>query len=207
MRSKMSIKFQSYHAMKIKVIANFLKQVNLNNLIKRLIYTILGSHINFISYFITLYLIVLTGCQNKDFTNQIMAISEAEHNIKCELEVMKKEINKEWDTMNESLDDHLPADMAEQEKVNMLKVRNANLIRMFNTFKTLDSEIKDQLRSVEKKDSMMAIEINLLKEKLIEVEHNKMELFNEILKENGQTAILESKEMYQKNLLKNCSSK
>ncbi|MBK8634487.1 MAG: hypothetical protein IPN72_13350 [Saprospiraceae bacterium] len=203
----MSIKFQSYHAMKIKVIANFLKQVNLNNLIKRLIYNILGSHINFIFYFITLYLIVLTGCQTKDFANQIMAISEAEHNIKCELEVMKKEINKEWDTMNESLDDHLPADMAEQEKVNMLKVRNANLIRMFNTFKTLDSEIKDQLRSVEKKDSMMAIEINLLKEKLIEVEHNKMELFNEILKENGQTAILELKEMYQKNLLKTCSSK
>ena len=193
--------------MKIKVIANFLKQVNLNNLIKHLIYNILGSHINFFTYFIPLYLIVLTGCKTKDFTNQLMAISESEHNIKCELEVMKKEINKEWDTMNESLDDHLPAEMAEQEKVNMLKVRNANLIRMFNTYKTLDSEMKDQLRFVEKKDSMMAIEINLLKEKLIEVENNKMELFNEILKENGQTAILKSREMYQKNLLKNCSSK
>ncbi len=207
MRSKMSIKFQSYHAMKIKVIANFLKQVNLNNLFKPLIFKTLNPNVNFLFYFTILYLIVLTGCQNKDFTSQIMAISEDEHSIKCELEVMKKEINKEWDTMNESLDDHLPADMAEQEKVNMLKVRNANLIRMFNTYKTLDTAIKDQLRSVEKKDSMMAIEINLLKEKLIEIENNKMELFDDILKENGQTAILELKEMYQKNLLKTCSSK
>ncbi len=127
-----------------------------------------------------------------------------EKEIRCELATLKDSISYEWDNMNAMLEKKLPPGMPAAEKNNILKVRNANLIRMFESFDNAGEEVKNALSEVEKKDREMAARIVMLKEKLQEIESRKMELFEKIGELEGEAAVGDYKEMYRKSIVESC---
>ena len=61
----------------------------------------------------------------------LLALFEEEKELRCSLAAMKDSISMQWDQINLLLENNMPAEMPGEERANMLKVRNANLIRMF----------------------------------------------------------------------------
>ncbi|MCB9316484.1 MAG: hypothetical protein H6569_10125 [Lewinellaceae bacterium] len=105
-------------------------------------------------------LVLLGGCsQTGTFETELMQLGYQEKTILCTLEVLHSRISNEWDGINALLEANLPPDMPKEEKFNMLNVRNANLIRMFESFQTIDPEIKQALDTVEQADVDMRKEI------------------------------------------------
>lgn len=127
-----------------------------------------------------------------------------EKEIRCELASLKDSIGYEWDNMNAMLEKNLPPGMPETEKNNMLKVRNADLIRMFESFDETGEGVKSALLAVEQKDREMAARIVSLKEKLQEIESRKMTLFEKIGELEGEAAVRDYKEIYRKAINENC---
>ncbi len=108
----------------------------------------------------------------------MLALQQKE--IQCTFQSMQANISAQWDTMGELLDRHLPEDMPAEEKNNITLVRNANLIRMFQSFEKLDYSVKMELEELEKEDSLVVIKIQELKQKSQELERQRMDQFNAI---------------------------
>lgn len=119
----------------------------------------------------------------------IIEISYKEKKLNCQLASMKDSITKEWDNINDILEKNLPEEMPEQEKINMIKVRNANLIRMFQSFDYLDESVKLTLDETEQRDVAMTKRINRLKGDIQEIEIQKMELFSIINEKFGSEEV------------------
>ncbi|WP_236969950.1 hypothetical protein [Membranihabitans marinus] len=94
---------------------------------------------------------------------------------------MKESIATDWDQMNMLLEQSLSPDMPEAEKNNILKVRNASLIRMFESFKEVDTSVQMALLSLEEKDRKMVEKIVELKAQLSDLSKRK----NVLLKKMG----------------------
>jgi len=79
----------------------------------------------------------------------------------------KLEIQAEamWDKTNLELEKALPEDIADYEKSNMLKVRNAELIRMFESYHILGKPIKAKVDLAEKMDFAIADSMRVLQQK------------------------------------------
>jgi hypothetical protein len=150
-------------------------------------------------------LFLLWNCTEKpNLKKDFLAVCQQEKEIHCELAALKDSIGYEWDNMNAMLEKNLPPDMPEAEKNNMLKVRNADLIRMFESFDETSEGVKSALLTVEQKDREMAARIVSLKEKLQEIESRKMALFEKIGELEGEAAVRNYKEMYRKSIAERC---
>lgn len=93
---------------------------------------------------------------------------------------MKDSITTEWDNINYLLEENLPAEMPSEEKTNMLKVRNASLIRMFQSFDDVDEGVKMALAKTEQLDIEMTKRITVLKKEVQKIESEKIALFQKI---------------------------
>lgn len=150
-------------------------------------------------------LFLLWSCTEKpNLKKDFLLVFLQEKEIRCELATLKDSIRFEWDEMNAMLEKNLPLGMPAAEKVNMLKVRNADLIRMFESFDKAGGEVKSALLEVEQKDREMAARIVLLKEKLQKIESRKMALFEKIGDLEGEAEVGDYKEMYRKSINENC---
>lgn len=150
-------------------------------------------------------LFLLWSCTEKpNLKKDFLLVFLQEKEIRCELATLKDSIRFEWDEMNALLEKNLPLGMPAEEKNNMLKVRNADLIRMFESFDKAGEEVKSALLEVEQKDREMAARIVLLKEKLQEIESRKMALFEKIGDLESEAAVGDYKEIYRKSINENC---
>lgn len=138
---------------------------------------------------LTLLLVILvwfSGCKNQDQLELISILNE-ERSIFCQLTMMKESIATDWDQMNMLLEQSLSPDMPVAEKTNILKVRNASLIRMFESFKEVDTAVQMALLSLEEKDRKMVEKIVELKAQLSDLSKRK----NVLLKKMGENSMSE----------------
>lgn len=138
-----------------------------------------------------LALLLAAGCQvspevpSKD---EILLLAHKQKEILCTYQSMRDSISSKWDNMNNLLDQHLPPDMPLEEKNNMLAVRNADLIRMFQTYDQLDYSIKMELSKMESEDSSMVTRIHNMNERSLDLEQQRMDLFNQVNQKDPQSA-------------------
>ena len=109
----------------------------------------------------TLLTLALTyaGCANKNVKTKLDSIYQEATLIHCSLDSLRQSISKSWDEVTTSLDNGLPDETPEEERANMLKVRNASLIRMFETYRDLADSTKQQVDSAEILDQKIAQKI------------------------------------------------
>ncbi len=136
---------------------------------------------------LSLAAIGLAACSSSsDQTEAMQALHQQETVLQCRLHAIKDSITGQWDEVNQLLTEKLPSDIPAEEKANMLKVRNANLIRMFQSYNDLDQELKSTLDQTEQLDQEMTQQITALKQELQELELRKMAFFEKIYKEKGK---------------------
>lgn len=138
----------------------------------------------------------IIGCDKTSHEEvDLLQLFAKEKELNCELASMKDRITKEWDNINFLLKENLAPDMPEEEKANMLKVRNANLIRMFQSFNDMDEELKMALKETEEIDLEMTKRINVLKKESNEIESQKMILFQIINEKKGSEEVARLKDV------------
>lgn len=72
---------------------------------------------------------------------------------------LHKRVDSIWRHTNETLDASLPDNMPPDERRNMLQVRNADLIQMFEVFDSLDNDLKLLVKDSGMKDRTIADEM------------------------------------------------
>ncbi len=155
-------------------------------------------------YWFSFLLAVLWACENKNEETALIDLFQKEKALNCQLASMKDSITTEWDNINQLLAESLPADMPAEEKNNMLKVRNANLIRMFQSFDDVDKEVKLTLSKTEQLDIEMTKRITTLKKEIQKIESRKMALFQKINQTEGPDEIARLQGISQALLSESC---
>ncbi len=122
----------------------------------------------FLSIFLSLTLLVtLPSCQNsspwkEEHAGLLQRAAELEHRH-C---LLKTIIDSLWDVTTARLERALPAGFPEQDRKTFLKARNADHIRMFQSFKQLDAGTQSLVDQAGQYDALLAAQVrNLLAEK------------------------------------------
>lgn len=79
--------------------------------------------------------------------------------LACLRQELRAELDRLWMTVSDSLDARLPRDMGVDERRNMIAIRNADLIRMFEVYPSLDSSIHQLVDWAEEQDVRLAAKI------------------------------------------------
>lgn len=156
-----------------------------------------------------LVLIALISCWacEKQPTQEaaLLELFQKEKKLQCDLLSMKDSITFAWDSVNHLLAEAIPPDMPQEEQANLLKVRNANLIRMFQSFDDFDETVKAAVAKTEKLDQEMTQRILVLKQASNDLESQKMLLFKEIHQSKGEDELARLKSINQAILAQDCS--
>lgn len=133
-----------------------------------------NPHVKNTLYILTMFAILL-GCGDQA-ADTLQDLTQNEAQLKNELQEMRDSIEYTWDHVNQIISENLPSDMPPKEKENILKVRNARLIRMFQSFDDLEPNIKKAVDSAEVFDNIMSQRIVKLRRQLEEIEEEKYRL-------------------------------
>jgi len=109
-------------------------------------------------------LFLLHSCNERNEDEFILKWAEKTREIECKIEKLDAQAEKMWDNTNRALEKALPKSVGDYEKENMLKVRNADLIRMFESYESLDSPIKAKVDLTEKMDFAIADSMRILQQ-------------------------------------------
>lgn len=156
-------------------------------------------------YIIPVLLFCLAGCGQK--TNDevvLLDLFQEERKLYCQLASMKDSITLQWDNVNELLAESLPEDMPTEEKENMLMVRNASLIRMFQSFDEVEEEVRVVLDHTEQMDMEMSKRITALKKDVQRIELKKMTLLNKLNQSMGPDEVARLQDIHQSVLSEKC---
>lgn len=146
---------------------------------------------------LTLFITISACVQKPEDETALMELFKKEKVLSCQLASMKDSITTEWDNINLLLEEKLPLDMPLEEKKNILKVRNASLIRMFQSFSDMEEDVKTALSRTERLDREMSKRITVLKHKIQKLESEKMVLLQSINQRAGTDEVARLKTMYQ----------
>lgn len=159
-----------------------------------------------IFYFLSLLLFAVLGCTSKPkLEATLLELFQKEKVLNCQLASMKDSITTEWDSINHLLEENLPAEMPAEEKANMLKVRNANLIRMFQSYDAVDEGVKMALDKTEQLDMEMTQRITALKKEVQKIESEKMMLLQKINEASGADEVARFNDLHQSVLSEKCN--
>ncbi|GLR17469.1 hypothetical protein GCM10007940_20840 [Portibacter lacus] len=136
--------------------------------------------------------------------NEFHQLINQEKELLCLLESMKDSINNDWAQINILLNEQVPEDMPAEEKNNMLKVRNADLIRMFESYQSMSDDIKEKLTETEKRDQEMGAQIINLKKELKRIESERMIFFEKSVEESDEKTLNELRALRKKTLNADC---
>lgn len=84
---------------------------------------------------------------------------EERKQLMTRMDDLHKRVDSIWRHTNETLDASLPDNMPPDERRNMLQVRNADLIQMFEVFDSLDNDLKLLVKDSGMKDRTIADEM------------------------------------------------
>lgn len=126
------------------------------------------------------------ACQNSPpVEDRLEQLARAFHELDCRQAVLEAETRSSWDGVVEQLDARLPEDMPAAEKHNMLNVRNAGLIRMFETYHTLPDSVQELVGRAEKKDNEIVAALNEIKAQRTTLDQEKRAFFLAIEKQSA----------------------
>lgn len=136
----------------------------------------------------SILILVLFGffqsCSNDNVKSKLDEIYSEATLIQCDLSHLRDSITAKWDGVNETLNKNLPSEIPSAERSNILKVRNASLIRMFETYHLLDDSTKQTVDKAEKTDQAIALKISTHKKRLQFLEIERQSLLHQIAKSN-----------------------
>lgn len=95
------------------------------------------------------------SCQS-DTNKQIEQIARTMKDNSCQMELISKYVDDAWTESIEELGNRLPESLPQQERQNILNLKNANLIRMFESYKTFDDNVHSLVDSMEIRDMSWA---------------------------------------------------
>ncbi|MEZ4948494.1 MAG: hypothetical protein R2784_03750 [Saprospiraceae bacterium] len=103
--------------------------------------------------------------QQKDgnHVNRVSSLIEKQKRTECRLSELKDSIDRTWDEINEMMVKNLPDLIGAEEAESIVKVRNAEHLRMFQSYDKLDSSIIDVIDQAEIADKRFAQSIKDLK--------------------------------------------
>jgi len=146
-----------------------------------------------------------TSCNKQPDSNAIaIKLFQEEKELNCLLESMKDSISTEWDNTNYVLQANMPSDMPEEEKANMLKVRNAELIRMFQSYNEMATDVHAAVDNTEQFDKAIAARIVALKQEIHTAQSKTLSILQEIRDTKGEDELAQLKDMRQSILNADC---
>lgn len=132
-------------------------------------------------------LLLLFACQySPPFEDRLEQLAQAFHDLDCRQAVLEADTRLSWDGVVEQLNARLPEDMPAAEKQNMLTVRNAGLIRMFETYHELPDSVQELVGRAEKKDNEIVAALNEIKAQRSVLDQEKRALFLNIEKQSAE---------------------
>ena len=90
------------------------------------------------------------------------------------------QIDSLWDATTEALSAAIPADFPPTDREIFLNARNADHIRMFMSFKTLDTETQALVDAAGRYDEMLASQIAKLQQQRQAFEHQKIDFLGKV---------------------------
>ena len=85
----------------------------------------------------------ILSCHNSPpLEDRLEQLAQAFHDLDCRQATLEAETSSSWDDVVAQLDARLPESMPAAEKNNMLMVRNAGLIRMFESYHELPDSVQ-----------------------------------------------------------------
>ncbi len=113
-------------------------------------------------------LLWLPACRSEQDgdTTALLAEKKALH---CMLAEARHRTDSIWDTVSATLGRQLPADMKDTERRNMVAIRNADLIRMFEAYAELDTSLQQLITDAGLRDRSLSEEIRSAARKIEEV--------------------------------------
>lgn len=148
--------------------------------------------------------VLFISCEDNSEQSELMASFDKEKELRCQLESLKSEILQEWDGAVDMLDRNLPLSTPKNERENILSVKNANLIRMFQSYDNFPDSIKIEIDRVEQLDSKVAMQVRNLNIKLQSIKTTQDSLFNVLSNLKKSTTISQLKNTQESILKKKC---
>lgn len=99
----------------------------------------------------------------------------------CELQDLGRKSQVLWDKVGRELEESIPEDLPKVERKNMIAIRNAGLIRMFEAYPSLPQTVKDQVDQAETDDQEIAGQMRVLNDSLRQFDR-KIEAFLETVR-------------------------
>ncbi|MCB0687958.1 MAG: hypothetical protein KDC53_15585 [Saprospiraceae bacterium] len=141
--------------------------------------------------------------QRETSLSQLEFIALQEMHLNCALKNLRDSIDREWTFFIYKLSNNLPSNMTDDERRNMLQLKNGPLIRMFESFANLDTTIKRSLAEMEHKDLLMTASISRVRSELNSVEEARRKIMSRIASEEPKK-IGDARRIYRDVLKKSC---
>ncbi|MCB0629642.1 MAG: hypothetical protein R2806_25210 [Saprospiraceae bacterium] len=120
----------------------------------------------------------ILSCHNSPpLEDRLEQLAQAFHDLDCRQATLEAETSSSWDDVVAQLDARLPESMPAAEKNNMLMVRNAGLIRMFESYHELPDSVQALVSWVEQKDNEVVASLNEIKAKRSVLDKEKRDFF------------------------------
>lgn len=153
------------------------------------------------SVLLLMALMLCQACNDSDQEELLLAERGRQLHLRgqsfyCELQALGKKSQDLWNTVAEDLERVIPHDLPEDERNNMIAIRNAGLIRMFEAYPALPQEVKDRVDVAEEDDKTLAGQMRMVNDSLRKYELEVEEFLNEVRK--GPSDSVES---WQKRLI------
>lgn len=127
------------------------------------------------------------SCRNTPLADaRLEQLAQAFQALDCRRAALEATTRLSWDAVVEQLDARLPEDMPPAEKHNMLMVRNAGLIRMFETYRELPDSVQVLVTRAEQKDKEIVAALRDVKTESSALEKEKRALFLSIEKQSKE---------------------
>lgn len=128
-------------------------------------------------WYIPLVVIVFACRHAPPMENRLEQLAKTFHDLDCRQRQLEEAARSSWDGVVEQLNADLPTDMPAAEKHNMLSVRNASLIRMFESYRELPDSVQELVTQAEQKDNEVVAALNELKAQKLALDKEKRDLF------------------------------
>lgn len=127
-----------------------------------------------------------TSCIKEDYVAESQTLFNEIKVLQCREMALKSRVDSIWGHLSQSLEEKLPEDMPYQERINMVTLRNADLIRMFDSYDSLSPSTHRMVDSIEMMDKEVVSEFSGMKSEMAALEERRMKLFERVESESPE---------------------
>lgn len=159
---------------------------------------------------ILFFSLLITACQSSgrqcsNERKELIAVAEDAAYMRCELIAVNDEVTQLWDNYNGILESSFAPTTNDFIRGKMLEMRNGELLRMFQSFDSLEMKAKISLEETEKRDKQLAESMEGIQQALDDLEAIRMSVLLSI-EEQCPDKLEEYRNVYQITLKRNCDA-